>query len=504
MNINKTIKINMLKAMFLTFFGFFIVTQGIVAQEQEAEQSQAEQPQAEQPHKVQMTPDEAVEMAIKNNLLMESSRIDLSTRRRASHYSWNQFIPNVTASGTISRSNQPNTTSGLYPIDMADLMNPMLSGMGIPPMPPETLYGVTPYSVDLPRSALLGSLQASLNLNVAMFENMIRLRKDYQAGQLSYEKTKAQLERDVRKAYHNILLIQENINLLQGSFDNAQRQVDIAQANYNAGRIPELTLLQAQVVRENLRPVIDQADNGLKLSMAQFAYFLGLDYDTEFDLIPVAANIDYMPLDVVELVKEALEKKPDIKELRQTILMLKSAHRATTYGALTPFLNLSYNYNPIFMGDPANDSWFGSGSEWSDRGSFSVTLGMRLHSLIPFSPDFQGIINVSDQIKSANVGLEQMIYGTEIEIYNIVLSLERTRTTAEAMLETIHLAERSYQLTEQAYQAGLQDYFQVQSAEQSWHQARVQMLEQQFNYLNGLIDLEYSIGVPFGTLSQRD
>jgi len=49
----------------------------------------------------------------------------------------------------------------------------------------------------------------------------------------------------------------------------------------------------------------------------------------------------------------------------------------------------------------------------------------------------------------------------------------------------------------------LQDYFQVQNAEQSLRQARVQLLEQQFNYLNGLIDLEYSTGVPFGTLSGR-
>jgi hypothetical protein len=42
---------------------------------------------------------------------------------------------------------------------------------------------------------------------------------------------------------------------------------------------------------------------------------------------------------------------------------------------------------------------------------------------------------------------------------------------------------------------------QVQSADLSRRQARVQMLEQQFNYRTGLIDLEYSIGVPFGTLS---
>jgi outer membrane protein TolC len=228
-----------------------------------------------------------------------------------------------------------------------------------------------------------------------------------------------------------------------------------------------------------------------------------MEYDTKFELTPVATNIDFIPLDIAELIKNASLRKPDILELRQTILMMESARKAQVY-ALTPSLNLSYSYNPIFMGDPMNDSWFGSGSEWTDRGSFSITLALRLHSLIPFSLDFQGIRNMEDQIRTANIGLEQLIHGTEIEIYNIVLSLERIQITAEAQAQTINLAELSFRLTEQAYEAGLQDYFQVQSAEQSLRQARVQMLEHQFNYLNGLIDLEYSIGVPFGTLSGRN
>jgi hypothetical protein len=44
----------------------------------------------------------------------------------------------------------------------------------------------------------------------------------------------------------------------------------------------------------------------------------------------------------------------------------------------------------------------------------------------------------------------------------------------------------------------------VQNAELELKQAKVSVLEQQFNYLNGLIDLEYSIGVPFGTLSSKE
>ena len=41
----------------------------------------------------------------------------------------------------------------------------------------------------------------------------------------------------------------------------------------------------------------------------------------------------------------------------------------------------------------------------------------------------------------------------------------------------------------------------MQSAALALRQARLQLLTQQYNYLNDLIDLEYAIGVPFGTLS---
>jgi outer membrane protein TolC len=111
---------------------------------------------------------------------------------------------------------------------------------------------------------------------------------------------------------------------------------------------------------------------------------------------------------------------------------------------------------------------------------------------------------MEDQIRTANIGLAQLIQGTEIEIYNTVLALEKTRLTAEAQAQTIDLAERAYALSMRAYNAGLQDNLQVQNAELELKQAKVSMIEQQFNYLNGLIDLEYAIGVPFGTLTSKE
>jgi len=442
---------------------------------------------------VKVTLDEAVNLAIKNNLSLESSRTSLSTKKRASDLSWNQFIPNITVAGILSRDNEINTVSGMAPVDLSSVM---------PVVPPNTLYAVHPYSVDAPQWHIAGNIQMSLTISAAMFENMKRLRIDYEGGILSYDKAKLQLERDVRKAYHNILLLQENIALMRGSYANVERQVQMAQANYNAGLAPELTLLQARVARENMRPVIDQVENGMKLSMAQFAMFLGLSYDTNFELEPLSDNIGFISLDVMDTISKAAKEKPDIKELRNTILMLQSARRAQIY-ALTPSLSLGWNSTSAFIRDPWKDSWFDSSNDWRKSGSFSLTLGLRLHSLIPFSTDFQGIKNLDDQIKTATIGLAQLVNGTEIEVYNAVLSLEKTRANTKAQEETVRLAEQSYRLTEEAYRAGLQDYFQVQNAEQSLRQAKVQLLEQQFNYLNGLIDLEYSLGVPFGTLSER-
>ena len=428
-----------------------------------------------------LSPDEAVEMAIRNNLALETARVTAETRRRASDLSWNQFIPSVDVGGALLR------------------LNNAPEGMTLPL--PELLGG--PITMDGgPQWRLAGSITASLNLNAAMFEDTKRLRLEYERGLISFEKARAQLERDVRKAYHTMLLIQENVALLQGSLENAERQVQIAQANFNAGLAPELTLLQAQVARENLRPIIEQAEGGLTLAMMQFAFFLGQPYDTLFELIPVTEDITSVSLDISELIRMAASGKLDIQELRQDILVLNNMKKTTSLRLYSPTLSLSWNLDPTFSGDPWKDSWF-DGDLWSQQsGNFRIALGFRLNSLFPFGSERQGMQTLDDQIRTATIGLAQMIRGTEIEIYNIVLALERTHITAEAQAQTVSLAERAYQLTEQAYRAGLQDLFQVQSAEQSLRQARVQMLEQQFNYLNGLIDLEYSIGVPFGTLSK--
>ncbi|MDR2101814.1 MAG: TolC family protein, partial [Treponema sp.] len=276
----------------------------------------------------------------------------------------------------------------------------------------------------------------------------------------------------------------------------------MAEANYRSGLVPELTWLQARVAMENLKPTIDQAENGLKLAMANFAMNLGLPYDTQFELIPLSGKTSFIPLDTAELIAKAAAGKPEIMELKQSILLLESGRKAQFYQNYTPYLSLSWNMAPAFTADPWKDDWF-TGDNWRKSGSLSITLGMRLDSLLPFAAGSQNVKNMDDNLQNLNIGLAQAIRGTELEIYNTVLSLERARSSAEAQELTADLAERTYRLTEEAYRAGLNDLLEVQNAELELRKARLGVLEQDFNYLNGLIDLEYAIGAPFGALSSR-
>ncbi|MDR1307429.1 MAG: TolC family protein [Treponema sp.] len=436
-----------------------------------------------------ISPDRAVEMAVENNLGLRRAQVENEAKRRAAQTPWNVFIPTVELSGTLGRLNKERQISGVEPVPL-----PLSPG----------IYGVIPYSVDAPQWNLSAALSATLNLNIGTFVGMKKTIEEYHAGLVSVEKAKLQLERDVRKAYYSMLLAKEQIALLRESYRNADNRVTMAQANYRAGLIPEVSLLQAQVARENMKPQIDEAESNYRMSMASFAMFLGLPYDTEFELADLSGNVEYVTLEASDLVSKAASGKPDIEELRRSLASLKAQKSALFFNLYTPTLSLGFTMDPTFGGDPLKDSWF-NGSRWEQQsGMFRITLGWRLNALLPFTTEYQSYRAMGDGVKALELGLSQAIQGTETEVYNLILQLEKTRTTAEAQRLTVELADRTLRLSETAYRNGLKEFLDVQNDELALRQARLGALQQNYTYLMGLLDLEYAIGVPFGSLGGRN
>jgi len=433
---------------------------------------------------LRLTPNDAVDMAIRNNLGLEMARINLDMQRRGANMGWNQFVPSAGVRGTMSRANWP------------------------------TSAGVPPATMTLPNWNVLGTFYADLAFNFAQIENIRVLQQQYAEGLINFERAKLQMEQGVRKMYNGILLLQANAALLEESYRNAQRQADMAEASFRAGVAPMLTWLQAQVAVENMRPAMNDLESALENLMGNFALLLGLPHYTAIELEPLSFehpaesfSLPPLPDDVADLISRAASENPDIQALQAAIMSLESQRRAARLGNYTPSLILGWNLSSMFNPalDPFNNSWF-NGDNWTREGSqvggaFSITLNWSFNGLLPFTREGQQLRDIDAAMQMQNIRLAQTIRETELEIFTQINSLERIRTQMEVQQATVSLAEEAYRLTEEAFRAGLQDFQAVQNASLALDQARLRVLTEQFNYLNHLIDLEYSLGIPFGTLS---
>ena len=91
------------------------------------------------------------------------------------------------------------------------------------------------------------------------------------------------------------------------------------------------------------------------------------------------------------------------------------------------------------------------------------------------------------------MALDQTIKSAELNISNLVRSIDKSRSSLDALNFSVELAEEAYKLAEEAYNAGTKELLDVQDAELALQKARLQVLSGKYTYLTGLLDLEYAI-----------
>ncbi len=435
--------------------------------------------------------DRAVKVALNNNLQLKSTLIDTRIKERKADYAWNRFIPSVQVSGTLGRMNAEQSVSGLAP----PTPNPIN----------ETVYpDVIYFEEDISQWSVSAGLDMSLTLNMAMFNGSRATQLDYQGGRISLEQAQQQVERDVKKSFYNLLLMQENRALMVENIDAAERRYEQAQINYENGLVPELTVLNAQVAYENLKPQLKSIDLGYRQAIQGFKMTLGIPLDREIEL---EGSIDAEPVtvDAEKLIDEHLTDRLDIQSMLNAITSLNNQVEATKLQAFTPSLILGYNMDPSFSGDPWSDPWFDDiSNDWNQRsGMFRMTIAMSLESLLPFSQTQVGLRELEDNLQKTRIGLMQSIEGAQLEIDSTVQQLEKSRDTIDTLQLNVERARRAYEMAEEAYNAGSQELLEVQNAEIELKQAQLEVLKEKYTYLSALIDLEYQLNTSIEKLTEE-
>ena len=443
-----------------------------------------------------LTIDDAVTYSLKNSPSLKTAQIDLELAKWKKNTAWNSFLPTVQVTGTIARANDVESslrstnqslattqalaqgiaaaTATTNPLlasqfgKMADNMNPVSAT--------ENMHWTA-----------MGNLSVSLNFNVAMIQNMRATIAQYETGKISWDQTVKENEISVRKLFYGLLLQQESLNLQKESLENARQRMTQAQTNYRNGYVPEIKYLQAQVAYENQVPVVEKAEMIMRQQLDTFAFLIGLPANSKIQLNG-EINPKIIDLDVEELISKGLTQNLTIRTLQENIKILKLQSNALDLSAYTPSLALSWNGNPMITS--AFESDWGDSNNWKDQGAFSVTLAWNITNMLPWSSSRVQARELQDNIKKLEVQLESAVRNTDLQIRTAVDTLAQCRHSLENSQRNIDLAQRSYDMTSLAYRNGTTEYLDLMDAETQLNQAKLSLVNEKFNYMTNLMDLE--------------
>lgn len=415
---------------------------------------------------VRLTIEQAVDYARENSKTLQSSAIDLEIKKRASSYSWNQFMPSVQVTGTMSRKNEVTPIS--------------IPGITMPPQPDPT---------EADHWTAVGGVSVSWNFSAAMIESIRLAKRDYEAGLISWDQTLRQTELQIEKLFYGLLLQEESLKIQQDSLENARLRMEQARINYLNGLIPELSYIQAQVSYQNMKPSVMKQEQLLKQQLDMFGFLIGLPTGIKIEL-EGAIEPPHIDLVAQDLVDISMENNPDILLLNKNLEILKLTYSMQNLQTYIPSLSLSWGFQPVIS--DIQENWI---DNYTDGGSFSATLVWNLTNMLPFSANQQKAKDTKDNIRKMELSLETLKENTALNIRTQIDNLNQAWANIEAASGNITLAQKSYDMNVTSYQNGTRELLDVKDAESQLNQAKLGLINSKYEYLTGLLDLEYSLNI---------
>ena len=391
--------------------------------------------------------EDAVSLALENNISLQRNKISLDALEKANKYSWNSVSPSLKVSGSYNNASETQKQS-----------------MAI-------------------------SASVGIELSPSVYTSIQTAKLNYEQGLISYEDAARTVEKNVRNSYYQILYEKENILLYQRNLDTAKKRYELNL--YNKGQLSELDLLSAQYSYESIIPSLESLQISFENSVSTFKQILGIAQNEQIEFI---GNLDDYLGEFDFQLAENLDEIPSVKLLNSKLESAKNQLLATRFSAYGPSINLSYNYG---LGDVVTQ---GVGTGWNTSQQISLSVSIPLDGYLPWS---SGALSVSSQkgtIEDLKLQLEDKKTSLSIEIQNSAKKIMQAQSQLEIMQKNVDLAQKKYDMTQTAYNHGSKDFLTLQSAEDSLLDAKIKLMSQKITLINEVLSLENTLGVPFGFL----
>ena len=290
---------------------------------------------------------------------------------------------------------------------------------------------------------------------------------------------------------------EEKLSLLNRNLETAKQRYDLSQEKFSRGQLSELDLLTTQMNYESLKPSYESAEIAYENSIANFKQLLGINQNEQIDLI---GNLDEMMNVSInqDLLEYNIEELPTVKEIKSKIELAKTNLLATKFSAWGPSISLGYNASK------AGQDMTGEFA-WADfKQSVSVGVSIPLDGYLPWS---NGSLSVSAQksnLEDLNLQLENEKTTVELTIKKYIKEINQAKSQLSSLQNNVALAQKTYDMTLNAYNYGSRDLLTLQNAADSLLKSKNQLQSQVYNLICKIMDLEFTLGLPLGALTAAE
>lgn len=300
------------------------------------------------------------------------------------------------------------------------------------------------------------------------------------------ETARQQVSFKVFKAFHDWLLADENLALLQQTYEQRRQHLDMARKRQEQGVATEIDVLRSQVDVSNLEPALIRSENSIKIARSVLNSLIMVDVDAA---TRIDGRLEHRPIplpDLLESQHRAQENRPELivarRQLEEAQLLLKLAQ---AQNKLSVDLDARYGYS---VRDPKNLFLYDF-SRWSLNVNFKRTFydGGRKAGQV---------IQANARIRSAQQNLSLLESNALLGVKSAHDELQSSARAIEAARLNVTQADRVWRMMQANYQYGAATTLDVQDSQTALVVANNSLNQATYDYEMAKARLRLAEGSP--------
>lgn len=500
-------------------------------------QAQSEERANPDTRTVVLTLDEALQIALVNNYVVRSTRLDLDNASAQIREAWGQVLPQVNLQSNYTRnikSANPfagSEAGGLFssfglidwlafneeartdddpstdPISLTEFGDRQREGL-------EAIgasFGGSDNPFSVPNEFTNGITVEQTLYSGSAFAAISAAARLMDINQRALERQEQILIDEVRQAFYLALLMQEQMDVQQQSVARTAVTLEEVAKRVTQGVSPKFQRLSTEVELANLETQLVQAQNQTAQSLDALKMQLGMSIDQPLRLrgeLEAADPALFVNVSVESAFDVAFENRPDLEQARLAV-ELRQIDTKISRSEYLPTVNAFANFN--YMGRVPDDRSFIRSSpedpftfSQETRGFFSrnywnpsIAAGIRLSWNL--FDGFQTSARVQQKqvaVNKAEVELDQTIEMVRMEVNNAVRDLEAARRRIQSQDQNVANAELNYEYAQARLSEGVASQLEERNASEQLDLSRLNYLQAVHDYLVARSAFQTAIGRP--------